>query len=437
MAASSTQDRAPLPTALEIAPTLQYLKSAAVSSPSTALHVPGGGQDQRNTQAQVAKLLNDIEQGREDTVLAFAREFDHWEKPSVEVSAADIDSAIRTLSESEKQDIKFQFEQVRAFALAQRNSVKDFQNELYPGVTTGQKVVPIQCAGCYVPGGRFSHVSSAIMSVATAKAAGVRTVIACSPPFSNTNMIHPATLYALHIAGADKILCLGGIQAVATLAFGLFTGIEADILVGPGNKWVAEAKRNLFGRVGIDMVAGPTEILILADDSADALIVETDLLSQAEHGVTSPVWLITTCATLGKQVVAIMEDLLDDLQRRLPDTASRQSWRDYGEVVLVNTREEMARLSDLYAAEHLEVRMDGRYCNTSTWCYRMQSFEQHMDGILGSQELSLIVELPMMTPRGQVLWPQSYSPHQTRRSIHWWTVGGQVPKEVDMAADDT
>jgi sulfopropanediol 3-dehydrogenase len=193
------------------------------------------------------------------------------------------------------------------------------------------------------------------MSVATAKAAGVQNVIACSPPFGTTNVMHPATLYALHLAGADRILTLGGVQAIAAMAFGFFTNVEADILVGPGNKWVAEAKRSLFGRVGIDMVAGPTEVLILADSTADPLIVAYDLLSQAEHGATSPTWLITTDRHLGEEVVRLMPGLIADLVDRQPGTAAPVSWRDFGEVVLVNTREEMAALSDRYAAEHLEV----------------------------------------------------------------------------------
>jgi sulfopropanediol 3-dehydrogenase len=244
---------------------------------------------------------------------------------------------------------------VKDFAEAQVGSIKSFERELFPGVRTGQRVVPVQCAGCYVPGGRFSHVSSAIMSVATAKAAGVQNVIACSPPFGTTNVMHPATLYALHLAGADRILTLGGVQAIAAMAFGFFTNVEADILVGPGNKWVAEAKRSLFGRVGIDMVAGPTEVLILADSTADPLIVAYDLLSQAEHGATSPTWLITTDRHLGEEVVRLMPGLIADLVDRQPGTAAPVSWRDFGEVVLVNTREEMAALSDRYAAEHLEV----------------------------------------------------------------------------------
>jgi sulfopropanediol 3-dehydrogenase len=194
------------------------------------------------------------------------------------------------------------------------------------------------------------------MSVATAKESGVKLVVACSPTFADTGMIHPATLYSMHLAGADVIMCIGGVQAIAAMAYGLFTGFEADVIVGPGNKFVAEAKRTLFGRVGIDMVAGPTEIAILADETADPLIIAHDLVSQAEHGLNSPCWLITTCAALGEEVNRLCDPLIEDLLRREPDSAAKKSWNDYGEVIVVDSREEMALLSDLYAAEHLEVQ---------------------------------------------------------------------------------
>jgi sulfopropanediol 3-dehydrogenase len=346
-----------LPSVQRVAPSLKFLKRA-VFSPATGAWVPGGGDDEQKTRKIVGGMLDDIEANREAACLKYARDLDGWKKDTVVVSKADKDKAISTLSEQVKQDVQFQYERVRDFALAQADSLKNFETELYPGVVTGQRIVPVGCAGCYIPGGTFSHVSSAIMTIATAKASGVETIVACSAPFADTEMIHPATLYAMHIAGADHILCLGGVQAIAAMAHGLFTNVEADVIVGPGNKFVMEAKRSLFGRVGIDMLAGPTEILILADKTADPLIVATDLIGQAEHGIASPAWLITTDRLLGEKVIELMKELVDELTRREPNSACGQSWRDYGEVVYVETREQAAKLNDLYAPEHLEVHAD-------------------------------------------------------------------------------
>jgi sulfopropanediol 3-dehydrogenase len=211
----------------------------------------------------------------------------------------------------------------------------------------------VNVAGCYVPTGRYAHIASAYMSIATAKAAGVPTVIACSTPYRGEG-IHPQVLYAMKVAGADVVLTLGGVQAIATLAFGLFTGKPADIVVGPGNKYVAEAKRALFGTVGIDVLAGPTEIAIIADDSAEAALVATDLVGQAEHGPDSPAWLITTSRELAHNVSSLVPERLAALPQPARDAAGA-AWRDFGEVVLCATREEAVQVSDRYAAEHLEV----------------------------------------------------------------------------------
>lgn len=318
--------------------------------------VPGGGDDQIKTQEAVREMLSSLEQGREAQALAMAKKFDNWTRPTFVLTEKEIEATVASLSQAQRDDIQFQQERVRSFAKAQMTSIKEFERESYPGVHTGQRVIPVNCAGCYVPGGRFSHVASATMTIVTAKTCGVKTVIACSPPYRDTQTIQPATLFAMKLAGADIIMCTGGVQAIATMAFGLFTDIPADILVGPGNKWVAEAKRALFGRVGIDMVAGPTEILCLADDSADSLLLATDLVSQAEHGINSPAWLITTSPRVANEVQRIVPEVIAELVRREPDSAAPTSWRDYGEIVLVPDRQEMARLSDLYAAEHLEVQ---------------------------------------------------------------------------------
>ena len=222
-----------------------------------------------------------------------------------------------------------------------------------PGLSAGQRLVPVNVAGCYVPTGRYAHIASAYMSIATAKAAGVPTVVAASTPYKGEG-IHPQVLYAMQVAGADVVLTLGGVQAIAALAYGLFSGKPADIIVGPGNKYVAEAKRALFGKVGIDVLAGPTEIGIIADDSADAAIVASDLVGQAEHGHESPAWLITLDEKLGKEVLRRVPALIE----KLPPTAREAAgaaWRDLGEVVLCESREEAAQVSDRYAPEHLEV----------------------------------------------------------------------------------
>ncbi|NBQ84469.1 MAG: histidinol dehydrogenase, partial [Alphaproteobacteria bacterium] len=239
---------------------------------------------------------------------------------------------------------------------AQKASISSFETELSPGLWAGQKLIPIETAGCYVPGGRYAHVASAVMSIATAKVAGVENIIACSAPRGNAGP-NPAILYAMNLCGADTILSLGGVQGIAAMAFGLFTGKPARILVGPGNRFVAEAKRMLFGRVGIDMFAGPTEIAIIADESADPQVVAEDLVSQAEHGPDSPAWLFTTSQKLADDVTALMPGLIESL----PETArvaATAAWRDYGEIILCDSEEEMAQISDEYAAEHLEVQTE-------------------------------------------------------------------------------
>jgi sulfopropanediol 3-dehydrogenase len=218
----------------------------------------------------------------------------------------------------------------------------------------GQKSIPVRAAGCYVPGGRYSHIASAIMTVTTAKVAGCKNIVACSPPRPEVG-IAPAIVYAAHIAGADRILALGGVQGIAAMTFGLFGLPKADILVGPGNQFVAEAKRILFGRVGIDMVAGPTDSLVLADATADPLVVATDLVGQAEHGYNSPVWLVTDDRSLAENVIGLMDGLIADLPE-LNRQNAEAAWRDYGEVILCENREEMVATSDDYAPEHLTVQ---------------------------------------------------------------------------------
>ena len=311
-------------------------------------------QDQVDSvQQTVRQMLESIKRGGEEKALEYAENLDHWSGEIV-LSDATIARAASTLSEALKQDIEFAHRQVKTFAEHQLASLSEFETELAPGVIAGQRLIPINTAGCYVPGGRYAHVASAIMSITTAKTAGVKKVIVCSPPKAEVG-INPTIVYTASVCGADAILALGGVQGIAALAYGLFTGYEADILVGPGNRYVAEAKRMLFGNIGIDLFAGPTEILVIADQTADAELVAADLIGQAEHGPDSPAWLITTSSDLAERVLELIPKYVD----RLPEpnrSAAAAAWQDFGEVAVVDTREEAAQLSDRYAAEHLEVQ---------------------------------------------------------------------------------
>jgi sulfopropanediol 3-dehydrogenase len=318
-------------------------------------------------QKVVAEMLAEIEKNGEAAVRAYSEKLDKWTGEIV-VTPAEIERRTRDIPASVKRDIEFATEQVRKFAIAQRESIREFSVEVHPGVTAGQRLIPVNVAGCYVPTGRYAHIASAYMSVATAKAAGVPTVIACSTPYRGEG-IHPQVLYAMKVAGADVIMTLGGVQAIATLGYGLFTGKPADIIVGPGNKFVAEAKRMLFGKVGIDVFAGPSEVAVIADDSADAYIVASDLVGQAEHGHESPAWLFTTSRALADAVTKLVPDLIGKLPPTARDAAGA-AWRDYGEVILCDTREEVARVSDQYASEHLEVHardLDWWLANLTTY----------------------------------------------------------------------
>lgn len=323
---------------------ITYLKKAGLTPTS----------DDTATRARVAEMLADIEAGREDAAARYGRDLDGYTGDIV-ISRDKIEAAAAQVTQQQKDDIAYAHDRVRRFAEAQRASINEFEMEISPGTFAGQKLIPIDTAGCYVPGGRYAHVASAIMSVGTAKVAGVEHVVACSAP--NADGPNPAILYAMDLCGADTILSLGGVQGIAAMAYGLFTGHPARILVGPGNRFVAEAKRQLFGTVGIDMIAGPTEVAIIADDSADANMVAEDLVSQAEHGPDSPAWLISTSRALAEDVMGRMDGLIASLPEP-GRSAAAAAWKDYGEVVLCDTPEEAVSISDDYAAEHLEVHTD-------------------------------------------------------------------------------
>ncbi len=322
---------------------ITYLKKANLTSKSDASDVS----------ETVQSILNEIEAGGDDAALSYAAKFDHYDG-NVILTREEIGAAIAMVPERLKRDIDFAHDNVRRFAEAQKATLQDIEVEIIPGLIAGQKSIPVHTAGCYIPGGRYSHIASAIMTVTTAKVAGCERVIACSPPRPEQG-IAPAIVYAAHISGADTIMAMGGVQGVASMTFGLFGLPKANILVGPGNQFVAEAKRILFGRVGIDMIAGPTDSLILGDKTADPMVVAVDLVSQAEHGYNSPVWLVTDDRTLAEKVMKLVPDLIADLPKLNRDNAAA-AWRDYAEVILCDTKEEMAQTSDLYAPEHLTVQ---------------------------------------------------------------------------------
>ena len=322
---------------------VEYLKKASRKSTDDASDIRAAVQD----------ILNRIEAGGDEAAKQYAARFDRYDG-NIVLARDEIEAAAEQVPRKLKDDIRFAWDNVRRFAEAQKDTIRDMQIEISPGLIAGQKAIPCKAAGCYAPGGRYSHVASALMTVTTAKVAGCGHIAACSPPRPGIG-IAPAIVYTADLCGADTILALGGVQGIAAMAFGLFGLPRADILVGPGNQYVAEAKRILFGRVGIDMFAGPTDSLILADETADPDIVAWDLVGQAEHGYNSPVWLATTHRPLAERVLELVPhciETLPDLNRKSAEAA----WRDMAEVMVVTDRETLVRIADDYAPEHLHVQ---------------------------------------------------------------------------------
>ena len=308
-------------------------------------------QDNRDLVERVRTIIADIEQDGDDAVRRYARDLDGWQNPDFRVSDDEIASARKAMSSTFKDDFAFCKKQVMDFAKRQRDTLSEFEAQFGSGITLGQKIIPIDVVGCYIPGGKYPLISAAIMSVATARVAGVSHVIGAAPPREGQG-IFPPTLYALAESGATEIYSIGGVQALAAMAYGRVGMRPVDMITGPGNAYVAEAKRQLFGLVGIDLPAGPTEILVIADDAADPALVATDLLGQAEHGPDSPAWLITTSAKLGREVIAEIERQL----LTLPTAAiAAAAWQRWGEVAVVDGDDAAIALSDQYAPEHLEV----------------------------------------------------------------------------------
>ena len=300
-------------------------------------------------------MLSRIERDGMDAVRAYSRELDDWAPVDFEVSQAEIAAAAASLSDELLEAIAFAQRQIRAFAEHQRRGLVDFEVESLPGVMLGQRQIPVANVGAYIPAGRVPMLATPFMTVLVAKVAGVEHVVSCSPPRDGRG-IHPPVLHSIATSGADAIYTLGGVQALAAMAFGIEGIGPVDVLVGPGNVFVAEAKRQLFGRVGIDLLAGPSEITVLADETADPELVAADLLGQTEHGPTSPAILVTTDATLAATVVAEIDRQLDELAALGADAIPRQAWRDHGAAVLVETPDDAVRVVDGLAPEHLEVQ---------------------------------------------------------------------------------
>ena len=338
--------------------TISYIKKANKTASS----------DEVETRQKVQEVLNEIESKRDDGIREISRKFDKYEGDVI-ISQEKIEEVIKSLDQKVKDDVQFSYDRVRSFAEHQLKHLNnDFEVELSPGLFAGQKLIPVNTVGCYVPGGRYNNIASAVMSITTAKVAGVKNVIAASPP-KDENGANPIIIYTANLCGADVIMNCGGIGAIGAFAYGCFGNPEVDMIVGPGNQYVAEAKRILYGKVGIDLFAGPTEIGIIADHTADKEMIAVDLVGQAEHGPNSPAWLYTTDKSLCEFVIKRVPELIAELPETSRNNADA-AWRDYGEVILCDTKEELCEISDKYAPEHLEVQAE----NLDWWLDKLKNY---------------------------------------------------------------
>jgi len=338
--------------------TISYIKKADKTASS----------DEVETRQRVQEVLKEIETKRDEGIKEISRKFDKYEGDVI-VSQEKIEEVIKSLDQKVKDDVQFSYDRVRSFAEHQLKHLNnDFEVELSPGLFAGQKLIPVNSVGCYVPGGRYNNIASAVMSITTAKVAGVKNVIAASPP-KDENGANPIIIYTANLCGADVIMNCGGIGAIGAFAYGCFGNPEVDMIVGPGNQYVAEAKRILYGKVGIDLFAGPTEIGIIADHTADKEMIAVDLVGQAEHGPNSPAWLYTTDKELCDYVMKRVPELIAELPETSRNNADA-AWRDYGEVVLCDTNEELCQVSDEYAPEHLEVQAE----NLDWWLDKLKNY---------------------------------------------------------------
>ena len=394
---------------------IAYLKKAS-KTPET---------ETATAQKVVAEMLAEIRSNGEAAVREYSRKLDKWEGDIVMTPEA-IAAATKNVPDGVKRDIEFASKQVYEFAIAQKNSIHEFSTELHKGVTAGQRVIPCNVVGCYAPSGRYAHIASAYMTVATAKAAGVKTIVACSSPYRGGGM-HPYVLYAFQAAGADVIMTLGGVQAIASMVYGLFTGKQADVVVGPGNKFVAEAKRSLFGKIGIDVFAGPSEVAVIADETADPFIVASDLVGQAEHGHESPAWLFTTSDKLAQEVMRLVAELIDKLPPTAKDAAAA-AWRDYGEVIVCGTREEVAQISDQYAGEHLEVHAkDLDWWLANLTCYGSLFLGEETTVAYGDKASGPNHVLPTM---GAARYSGGLSVHKFMKVLTWQRLTREASRDI-------
>ncbi|QFT79488.1 Sulfopropanediol 3-dehydrogenase [Roseovarius sp. THAF27] len=397
---------------------LTYLKTAPGQPPQTIADVTD----------TVQMMLARLKAGGAQTALEYARQLDGW-TGDIAVSSDSIEAAIARVPQDLKEHIRWAHDNISRFAAAQRATAQDMEIELRPGLIAGQRQIPVQAAGCYVPGGRYTHIASALMSIATAREAGVPDITACSPP-NGAAGIPDAMLFAMHLAGATRILCIGGVQGVAAMTFGMFGAPAADILVGPGNAFVAEAKRQLFGAIGIDMFAGPTDSLVLADHTADPEVVAVDLVSQAEHGHNSPVWLATTDRALADTMLARVPDLIAELpepNRR----AATQAWADLAEVVLCDTPEDMAQYADAKAPEHLQVMAE----HLDWWRSRLTAYGSLFLGENTTVSFGDKASGPnhVLPTSGAARYTGGLSVHKFLKTVTWQTVSDDAVADLARA----
>jgi sulfopropanediol 3-dehydrogenase len=396
--------------------TIRYLKSSNKAAGAEA------GADVADT---VSVMLARIKAGGEGAARDYAQRLDGWDGDVV-VSKEAVAEAVRSVPQGLKDDIAWAHENICRFAEAQLATVSEMEVELRPGLFAGQKLIPLRAAGAYVPGGRYAHIASALMTITTAKVAGVAHITACSPP-KPTQGIHPAILYAMQLAGADRILAMGGVQGIAAMAGGLFGAVPADILIGPGNAYVAEAKRQMFGPVGIDMFAGPTDSMVIADASADAYTVAWDLVSQAEHGDNSPVWLVTDCEALARDVMRLVPELIAELPP-VNSAAASAAWRDLGEVIWCGSRGEMAGVSNRYGPEHLHVQAaDLDWWAGALTCYGSLFLGAETTVSFGDKAAGPNHTLPTS---GAARYTGGLSVHKFLKTVTWQRVDGEALPEL-------
>ena len=397
---------------------LTPLKTAPGQPPQTAADIAD----------TVQVMLGRLRTGGAQTALEYARQLDGW-TGEIAVPGTTIEAAIARVPQDLRDQIRWAHDNISRFAAAQRATAQDMQIELRPGLIAGQRQIPVQAAGCYIPGGRYTHIASALMSISTAREAGVPDITACSPP-NGAAGIPDAMLYAMHLAGATRILCIGGVQGIAAMAFGMFGAPAADILVGPGNAYVAEAKRQLFGPIGIDMFAGPTDSLILADHTADAEVVAVDLVSQAEHGANSPVWLATTDRTLADTVMSRVPELIDTLPEPNRAAATR-AWADLAEIVLCDTPEDMAHYADAKAPEHLQVMAQ----NLDWWRERLTAYGSLFLGENTTVSFGDKASGPnhVLPTSGAARYTGGLSVHKFLKTVTWQTVSDDAVADLARA----